>query len=218
MISPFHRGLIQRQPVTNDVASRPMVGEATEYNSASKYVAPFDGRKSTPRLPEKSGGRFAFNTKGLSIMKSILILARYASLLFASCLILNGCASKSEKINASYVSPLQYSDYSCKQIKGEIGRVGRKMNEVSGIQDDIASDDAVAMGVGLVLLWPALFFIEGSDQRVELARLKGEFDALEQVAIQKGCTVAKEIETVRQEAAARKAAEKTNSQKSRVNQ
>ena len=61
VISPYHRGLRQRQPVTNDVASRPMVGEATEYDSASEYVAPFDGRKSTPRLPEKSGGRFNFN-------------------------------------------------------------------------------------------------------------------------------------------------------------
>lgn len=68
VISPFHRGLRQRQPVTNDVASRPMVGEATEYNSASKHVAPFDGRKSTPRLPEKSGGRFAFNMGELIIL------------------------------------------------------------------------------------------------------------------------------------------------------
>jgi hypothetical protein len=92
------------------------------------------------------------------------------------------------------------------------------MNEVSGVQDDIAGDDAVAMGVGLVLLWPALFFIESSDQHVELARLKGEFDALEQVAIQKNCTVAKEIETVRQEASARKAAAKAATQKSGTNQ
>ncbi len=61
VISPDLSGLRQRQPVTNDVASRPMVGEATEYNSASKYVAPFSGRKSTPRLPEKSGGRFTFS-------------------------------------------------------------------------------------------------------------------------------------------------------------
>ncbi|MDD3020125.1 MAG: hypothetical protein PHX61_03990 [Alphaproteobacteria bacterium] len=139
-------------------------------------------------------------------------------LLLTSCLFLSACASKSENIKASYVSPLQYSDYSCKQIKAEISRVGRKMNEVAGVQDDIAGDDAVAMGVGLVLLWPALFFIEGNDQHVELARLKGEFDALEQVAIQKNCTVAKEIETVRQEEAARKAAEKAATQKSSLNQ
>lgn len=139
-------------------------------------------------------------------------------LLLVSCLFLSSCASKSENIRASYVSPLQYSDYSCKQIRSEIGRVGRKMNEIAGVQDDIAGDDAVAMGVGLVLLWPALFFIESDDQHVELARLKGEFDALEQVAIQKDCTVAKEIETVRKEAAARKATEKAAAKKSSMNQ
>jgi hypothetical protein len=150
-------------------------------------------------------------------MKSIAVTKTCAPILLISCLFLSACASKSENIRASYVSPLQYSDYSCKQIKAEIGRVGRKMNEVAGVQDDIAGDDAVAMGVGLVLLWPALFFIESDDQHVELARLKGEFDALEQVAIQKNCTVAKEIDTVRQEAAARKAAEKSATQKSTMN-
>ena len=155
----------------------------------------------------------------MNIMQSIINTTKKSTLLLmVTCLLLGACASKSENIKASYVSPLQYSDYSCKQIKGEIGRVGRKMNEVSGVQDDIAGDDAVAMGVGLVLLWPALFFIEGSDQRVELSRLKGEFDALEQVAIQKNCTVAKEIEIVRQEASARKEAEKTAKQKSTTNQ
>jgi len=139
-------------------------------------------------------------------------------LLLVSFLALTACADHSDKIKPSYVSPLQYSDYSCSQIKGELSRVGRKMNEVAGIQDKTASNDSVAMGVGLVLLWPALFFIDNSDQHVELARLKGEFDALEQVAIQKNCTVAKEIEAVRAEQAARKAAETQAAKKSSVNQ
>ncbi|HAJ89639.1 MAG TPA: hypothetical protein DCM27_01295 [Rhodospirillaceae bacterium] len=128
-------------------------------------------------------------------------------LLLTICISLTACADHSDKIKPSYVSPLQYSDYSCSQIKGELSRVGRKMNEVAGIQDKTASNDSVAMGVGLVLLWPALFFIDNSDQHVELARLKGEFDALEQVAIQKNCTVAKEIQAIRAEDAARKAAQ-----------
>lgn len=128
--------------------------------------------------------------------------------LFLSMLIVSGCAQKADKIQPSYVSPLQYGDYSCKQIKAEINRVGRRMNEVAGVQDKTASNDAAAMGVGLVLFWPALFFIDSTDQRVELARLKGEFDALEQAAIQKNCTVAKEIQAVREADAARKQAVK----------
>ncbi len=34
--NPFKAALLQRQAVTNDAASRPMVGEAAKYNSASK--------------------------------------------------------------------------------------------------------------------------------------------------------------------------------------
>ncbi|MES2728583.1 MAG: hypothetical protein V4621_00605 [Pseudomonadota bacterium] len=131
-------------------------------------------------------------------MKKILIIC---------CLFLTACADPADKIKPSYVSPLQYDDYSCSQIKAELSRVGRKMNEVAGIQDKTASNDSVAMGVGLILLWPALFFIDNSDQRVELARLKGEFDTLEQVAIQKNCKVAKEMQVIRAEQAARKAAQ-----------
>jgi len=115
-------------------------------------------------------------------------------------LLLGACAPQSNKIQASYVSPLQYQDYSCKQIKGEIARVGRRMNEVMGVQDKTASDDSTAMAVGLILFWPALFFIDSSDQRVEVARLKGEFNALEEAAIQKNCAVAKEIQHVREQA------------------
>lgn len=124
--------------------------------------------------------------------KNIILVA--ISLVF-----LSACAQKADKIQAAYVSPLQYEDFSCTQIKGEINRVGRRMNEVAGVQDKTASGDAVAMGVGLVLFWPALFFINTSDQRVELGRLKGEFDALEQVAIKKNCSVAKQIQSVREE-------------------
>jgi hypothetical protein len=45
------------------------------------------------------------------------------------------------------------------------------------------------MAVGMILFWPALFFLEGGDgpQAAEYGRLKGERDALERVAIQKKC-------------------------------
>ena len=54
-------------------------------------------------------------------------------------------------------------------------------------QDDVASNDNVAMGVGLVLFWPALFFIDNDDMREQVAQLKGEVDAVEQAAVQKKC-------------------------------
>jgi hypothetical protein len=102
---------------------------------------------------------------------------------------LAGCASSPDKMAAAYVSPIQYQDYDCKQIGGELARVSRRAQELYGQLDKTASNDGAQMAVGLVLFWPALFFLEGGDgpEAAEYARLKGERDALEQVAIQKHC-------------------------------
>ena len=65
-------------------------------------------------------------------------------------------------------------------------------------QDDTASGDSVAMGVGLVLFWPALFFIDSDDAREEVGRIKGELEAVEQASIQKKClTLSSEISKTR---------------------
>ncbi|MFW5724583.1 MAG: hypothetical protein ACOCWF_08480, partial [Halochromatium sp.] len=98
-----------------------------------------------------------------------------------------GCSTPPDKISASYVSPMQYSDYSCDQIKREMGRVQRQLAQVTGAQKKHADNDAVAMGVGLVLFWPALFFLAGDAQKEDLARLKGEYEALQQAAIRQDC-------------------------------
>jgi hypothetical protein len=48
----------------------------------------------------------------------------------------------------------------------------------------------VATGVGIVLFWPALFFIKGEGASAgEVARLKGEMDAIEQASIRKNCNI-----------------------------
>lgn len=133
-------------------------------------------------------------------------------LVLATCMVsqlgLVACASKSDNISAAYVSPLQYQGYNCNQIRSELARVSRRVNEVAGVQDSQASKDSVALGVGMVLFWPALFFMIGKDKEEELARLKGEYEALEQAAIQKDCDVAQEIEKARQMETERKASSK----------
>lgn len=99
-------------------------------------------------------------------------------------------------------------------------RVSQKVSQISGVQDKTASNDSVAMGVGLILFWPSLFFISGHDQHVELGQLKGEYDALQQVAIQKDCDVVKEIEAGRkmeEERLAKQKAQAPQNQKSMNN-
>ncbi|MFP4097955.1 MAG: hypothetical protein ACLFU1_04125 [Alphaproteobacteria bacterium] len=91
-----------------------------------------------------------------------------------------------------------YHDYSCNQIAAELSRVSRRVNEIAGVQDSQATKDAVALGVGLVIFWPALFFLIGDDKKEELGRLKGEYEALEQAAIQKDCPVVQQIQETRQ--------------------
>lgn len=99
-----------------------------------------------------------------------------------------GCASKSEKIEAAYVSTVSYEQYSCEQLALEAQRVSQRAAIVSGAQDEQAKKDAVAVGVSLVLFWPAVFFVKGdSTKAAELSRLKGEMNAIEQVSTQKNC-------------------------------
>lgn len=115
-------------------------------------------------------------------MKTKAIVAACAALSLAA------CATSPDKISASYVSPLQYQGYDCGQIRTELVRIGQRVDEVTGQQRKQANNDAIAMGVGLVLFWPALFFLAGgNDKKEELGRLKGEYDALQQAAVSKRC-------------------------------
>jgi hypothetical protein len=105
-----------------------------------------------------------------------------------SSIALSGCASSSEDISASYVSPLTYQNYNCAQLTAELQRISVRVRQVSGTADSRATNDKVAMGVGLVLFWPALFFLKGNGpEQQELARLKGEYEAINQEAIRQNC-------------------------------
>lgn len=114
-------------------------------------------------------------------MKKTIALALCASLSVAA------CASSPDSISASYVSPLTYQSYDCGQLRQELIRVGSRVSEVTGQQQSAATRDKWAMGVGLVLFWPALFFLAGSDKKEELGRLKGEYEALQISGTEKRC-------------------------------
>ena len=98
-----------------------------------------------------------------------------------------GCATQPKDLPTTYVSPLQYQSYSCDQLALEMNRVSGKVNELRGDLKEEADNDAAQMAIGLVIFWPALFFLEGGDgaDAQEFSRLKGEFEALEQMSIQK---------------------------------
>ncbi len=108
----------------------------------------------------------------------------------AAALVVSGCATHPRDIQATYVSPTIYSAWSCEQLLEENNRIVRRVDEVTGNQARRANNDTAVMTVGLVLFWPALLFMARSDQEGELARLKGEYDAVQSNVVQKRCSVA----------------------------
>ncbi|AXC51270.1 hypothetical protein DRW48_12565 [Paracoccus suum] len=104
--------------------------------------------------------------------------------------ILAGCATKSEDISASYVSPNMFQQQSCGQLGEEAQRLSARATAAVSAQDRKASNDAAATAVSLVLFWPAAFLIKGDKaSAAEVARLKGEMHAIEQASAQKRCNI-----------------------------
>ena len=121
-------------------------------------------------------------------MKFIFLIKVLSILLIG--MIFNACSKSSKEIVGLYVSPLEYADYSCDQIKSEMIRVSTKVRTLTGELDENKENDQMITGAGIILFWPALFFIGGTkEQEAEYARLKGEHEALDKVAIQKNCIV-----------------------------
>lgn len=112
-------------------------------------------------------------------------------LLAAACgLVVAACAKDADQVGPAYISPITFQSYTCPQLAEEAQRISARAAQASGVQDSKATNDKVAMGVGLVIFWPALFLTKGNDENTaELARLKGTMDAIEQVSIQKKCGI-----------------------------
>jgi hypothetical protein len=119
-------------------------------------------------------------------------MAAKSPLLAVGCMlgmIAGGCAQGAEKIGSSYISPVAYQSYTCQQLSEEAQRVSARAAQAAGVQDEQATKDAVATGVAIVIFWPAAFFVSGGNGQnaAELARLRGQMQAIEEVNIQKRC-------------------------------
>jgi hypothetical protein len=69
-------------------------------------------------------------------------------------------------------------------------RVSRRAAEASGVQDSQRTSDAWTTTAAVIIFWPAAFFVKGDGQNAaELARLKGEFEALEKISVEKNCNL-----------------------------
>ena len=116
----------------------------------------------------------------ISFSKSIAVLVASG--------ILTACATAGKDVASTYVSPMQYSNYDCEQLRSESMRISSRVNQLTGRLDEAASNDKAIAGVGMILFWPALYALGGTKQQeAELSRLKGEYDAIEATSTTKKC-------------------------------
>jgi hypothetical protein len=99
------------------------------------------------------------------------------------------CAPHSYEIRSTEVSPEQYKDLSCAELTAEMNLKLEQLNELGHRIDEAAETDETQTAVGVILFWPVLFWLEGSDtpEAQEYAQLRGELLSLEHTAILKDC-------------------------------
>ena len=105
-------------------------------------------------------------------------------------ILISSCASPPDEIARAYVSPLQYQNYDCEQISIEKANVERQVNDLYSNLKSKAETDQSQMGLGVILLWPLLFTLEGGDGVAanEYSLMKGQYKALQTASVQKKCS------------------------------
>jgi hypothetical protein len=99
-----------------------------------------------------------------------------------------GCATRSVDVVATPANPADFNGWSCGRIHDEMDAVQQRAVDLSWTVDERAGQHVVALGIGLVVFWPALLAMrpDGADAQA-LAVLKGRFEALQSAADQAGC-------------------------------
>ena len=93
-------------------------------------------------------------------------------------------------MQASYTSEVRYQDWACRKLASGATLIDKRITKLHGQLKKKAGDDQAQMAIGLILFWPALFFLEGGDgpQAAEFSRLMGERDAIDRVSRLKDCS------------------------------
>lgn len=109
-------------------------------------------------------------------MKNIFVFT------FAAAILMTGCANRPESIRASFVSHEKYSYLDCTQLATKLGDTRSELEKFSKLQDSKANGDAV----GVFLLGIPFSKLSG-DHEGDVARFKGEVEAIETAQIKLKC-------------------------------
>lgn len=110
-------------------------------------------------------------------MKITMVCAAAAALLVA------GCAKSPGSIAPSYVSPVLYQDWSCKQLAQEDARLSDALVTASAQQEKARSNDIA----GVILIGLPVSSMSGDNIAPEIAHLKGQQQTVQRAMITKNC-------------------------------
>jgi hypothetical protein len=102
---------------------------------------------------------------------------------------LAGCAMRAIEVKPAAVNPKDFAAWDCDRIDAEVDRVHKRAIDVAYAVDERAGNNILALGVGVVVFWPALLAMQPpGPESEELALLRGRFEALQQAGAARGCS------------------------------
>lgn len=104
-------------------------------------------------------------------------------IILAAALAASACAKSPESIAPSYVSEVSYQGYTCDQLGAETGRLSAALATASAQQNQARTNDTV----GVILIGLPVSSMSGDNVAPEIARLKGETEAVRKASMTKRC-------------------------------
>jgi hypothetical protein len=97
-----------------------------------------------------------------------------------------GCAKSPESISPAYTSDITYRPLSCQELATESARISQALATASTQQEKARTNDTV----GVIFLGLPVSTLSGDNIAPEIARLKGEDEAIHRVSMEKHCDTA----------------------------
>jgi hypothetical protein len=105
-----------------------------------------------------------------------------------SALALAGCATRAVDVKPLPANPADFALWSCDRIHDEADRVQQQAAELAYAVDERAGQNIMALGLGLVVFWPAILAMRPVGLEADdLARFKGRYEALLTAAQRQQC-------------------------------
>ena len=106
-------------------------------------------------------------------------------------LLVTGCASRATDVPARPTDPAVYAGWDCARLFDERDSVQYQAADVAYAVDSVAGANMVALGLGVMVFWPALLAMQpDGPEAALLADLKGRFEALRGAADARACGAA----------------------------